>query len=153
MEKIERILSVHPFFEGIDPEYIAPFAKEARSSTFDPGEFLMRVGEPTQCFYLILHGKVAIETFASDRGPIIIQTFGEGEMVGYCWIIPPYQCRFDIRAVEFTRAICIEADKIRQICEENHEIGYELLKRVIQSMSGLLEATRLQLLDLYGGSS
>ena len=149
-EQIEPILSGHPFFDGLSPEYITAIAEGSRRITFNTGEFLMREDEPGTCFYLILHGKVALEICTPERGPVIVSTLGENEILGYCWLIPPFQCRFDVRAVELTRAICVDGVQLKKICDENHQIGYEILKRTTMMMSGLIEVTRVQLLDLYG---
>ena len=150
MEQIERILAQHPFFEGLTPQMIESIAEESRRATYNPGEFLMREDEPGHCFYLILSGKVAVEVFTPERGPIVVSTLGEGEILGYCWIVPPFQCRFDVRAVELTRAICVDGNRLRQICDEDHQVGFMLLKRTSQIMSRLLDATRIQVLDVYG---
>ena len=153
LEQIERILSEHPFFKGLKPQHIAEVAKGSTRINFNPGEFLMREDEPGSCFFLILHGKVAVEVFTPERGPIIVSTLGENEILGYCWIVPPYQCRFDVRAVELTRTVCVQGTRLRQICDEDHQVGYELLKRTSQMMSKLIEATRVQMLDVYGDHS
>jgi len=150
VEKTEQIVAEHPFFKGLEPQHIKIIAEHSRSLKFNPGDFLMREDEPGSCFFLILHGKVALEVFTPERGPIIVKTLGENDILGYCWIVPPYQCRFDVRAVELTRAICVEGKWLRQICEENHQIGFELLKRTAAIMANLLDATRMQLLDIYG---
>ena len=39
---------------------------------------------------------------------------------------------------------------LREKCEQNHDLGYELLKRFSQIIDSRLEATRFQLLDVYG---
>jgi CRP/FNR family cyclic AMP-dependent transcriptional regulator len=153
LENIEKIISEHPFFNGIDQQTIKVIAENSRRLNFNPGEFLMREDEPGHCFFLILHGKVAIEVFAPERGPIIVSTIGENEICGYCWLIPPYTCRYDVRAVEFTRCICIDGTRLREICDENPKLGFELLRRTTQLMSSLLEATRVQVLDIYGDHS
>ena len=153
MEKIERIISEHPFFAGLEPDHIKTIAEDATFITYNPGEFLMREDEPGNCFFLIVHGNVALEVFTPERGPIIVKTISENEILGYCWLIPPYQCRFDIRAIDLTRAICIEGQSLREFCDNHHEVGYELLKRTTQIMANLLEATRMQLLDIYGDRS
>jgi hypothetical protein len=48
------------------------------------------------------------------------------------------------------RAIALDGKCLRTKCEQNHDLGYELLKRFSQIMSRRLDATRLQLLDVYG---
>ena len=39
---------------------------------------------------------------------------------------------------------------LRGKCEEDHDLGYELLMRFAQVIVERLQATRLQLLDVYG---
>jgi len=50
---------------------------------------------------------------------------------------------------EFSRAIALDGKCLRSKCEQNHDLGYELLKRFAQIMNRRLDATRIQLLDLY----
>ncbi|MGO9435171.1 MAG: hypothetical protein ACLP00_12890, partial [Terracidiphilus sp.] len=65
------------------------------------------------------------------------------------WLLPPFQWKFQARAVEDTRSIALDGKCLRTKCEENHDLGYEVLKRFAQIMEQRLEATRLQLLDVY----
>jgi CRP/FNR family cyclic AMP-dependent transcriptional regulator len=149
METLERVLAEHPFFQGLERPYIQLLAECASRVRFDPGEVIFREGEPSNLFYLIRHGKVAVETFVPNRGPIAIQTLGEGQVLGWSWLVEPYRRRFDARAVELTRAIALDGQCLRGRCEEDHHFGYELMKRVAHLMDQRLQATRLQLLDLY----
>ena len=71
-------------------------------------------------------------------------------MLGWSWIIPPYHWHYDARAIEPTSAIALDAKCLRIKCEEDHDLGYELLKRFTNVITQRLEATRLQLLDVYG---
>jgi CRP/FNR family cyclic AMP-dependent transcriptional regulator len=149
METLERVLAEHPFFQGLERPYIQLLAECASRVRFDPGEVIFREGEPSNLFYLIRHGKVAVETFVPNRGPIAIQTLGEGQVLGWSWLVEPYRRRFDARAVELTRAVALDGECLRGRCEEDHHFGYELMKRVAHLMDQRLQATRLQLLDLY----
>jgi hypothetical protein len=49
-----------------------------------------------------------------------------------------------------TRAIALDGECLRNKCEANPRLGYELLKRVAQVFAERLLSTRLQLLDVYG---
>ena len=77
-------------------------------------------------------------------------TLGEGDILGWSWLMPPYHWQFHARAVEVTRAIALDGKCLRTKCEQNHDLGYELLKRFCHIIERRLEATRLQLLDVYG---
>jgi CRP/FNR family cyclic AMP-dependent transcriptional regulator len=150
MENLENILAEHPFLKGLEQQYIQLVAGCASNVRFDEGEFLLHEGEEANLFYIIRHGKVAVETFAPERGSLIIDTLTEGDVLGWSWLIPPYQWRFDARAVELTRAIALDGKCLRTKCEQDHNLGYELLKRFAHIIEQRLQATRLQLLDVYG---
>ena len=150
METLERILIEHPFFKGLETQYLQLIIGCASNVRFNAGQFIFREGEEANQFYLIRYGKVALEIFSPNRGPITIQTLREGEVLGWSWLFPPYQWHFDARALELTRAIALDGECLRKKCEEDHNLGYELTKRFAQIIEQRLEFTRLQLLDVYG---
>jgi len=122
----------------------------ASNVVFQKGEFLFREGEQADTFYFVRHGKVAVESYVPQKGPIIIQTRGEGEVLGWSWLVPPYKWHFDARAQELTRAIALDGKCLRTKCEEDHDFGYEMMKRFTLIIAQRLDATRLQLMDVYG---
>ncbi|HVW51175.1 MAG TPA: cyclic nucleotide-binding domain-containing protein [Trinickia sp.] len=150
MEGLEHLLREHPFFAGLAPAHSRLMAGCARNHRFNAGHYLLREGESANEFFLIRHGKVALEIVAPGQTPIVIATLGAGEIVGTSWLIPPYRWTFDVRAVELTRAIGMDARCLRDKCEADHDLGYELMKRFLPIFVKRLEATRLQLLDVYG---
>ncbi len=150
METLEPILAAHPFLQGLEPRYIQLIVGCASNVRFNPGQFLFREGEEANQFYVIRQGKVALEVFVPERGAVSIQTLGEGDVLGWSWLIPPYHWHFDARAVELTRAIALDGKCLRTKCEQDHDLGYELLKRFAHIIMERLKATTMQLLDLYG---
>jgi CRP/FNR family transcriptional regulator, cyclic AMP receptor protein len=150
MEGIEQILRRHQFFADASEEHVALVAGCARNHRFDAGEYLCRESEPANEFFLIRHGRVALEIAAPGRAPVTFATIGPGEIVGASWLIPPYRWNFDARAMELTRAIGIDAACLRGKCEADHDLGYEMMKRFLPVLVNRLHATRLQILDVYG---
>lgn len=150
MEGLEHILGEHPFFAGFSPEHSRLVSGCARNHRFDAGQYLFHEGDPADEFYLIRHGRVALEIVAPGQAPIVFATLGPGEIVGASWLVPPYRWMFDARAVELTRAIGIDAACLRGKCEADHDLGYEMMKRFLPVLLSRLHATRLQLLDVYG---
>jgi len=122
----------------------------ASNVRFNAGEFLFHEDEEANQFYIVRQGRVAVESHAAGMEPIIIHTVGEGDILGWSWLVPPYYWHFDAKAVELTRAIALDGKCLRQKCENDHELGYELLKRFTNIITQRLEATRMQLLDFYG---
>jgi len=152
MESLERIIAEHPFFEGLDSEFVQLMVSCASNVRFKADTYILKEGDPANTFYLIREGKVAVELFAPQRRPIIVATLGVGELLGWSWLLPPFQWRFHARAIDGVRAIALDGKCLRTKCEENHDLGYAVLKRFAQIMERRLEATRLQLLDVYSVS-
>ncbi|MFC5581131.1 cyclic nucleotide-binding domain-containing protein [Rhodanobacter terrae] len=150
MNSLEPILKEHPFFAGFAAEHVELVAGCARNRRFETGEYLYREGEAADEFFLIRHGKVALEIVAPWQAPIVFATLGVGEIVGESWLVPPYRWMFDARAVELTRALGIDAACLRGKCEADHHLGYEMMKRFLPVFVERMHATQLQILDVYG---
>jgi len=153
MESLERLLAESPFFAGLDPEHLSVIVGCARHVRFEPGEFLCREGEPADNFYLIRHGRVTLELFVPQKGPVRLQTLDPGEVVGWSWLIEPYTWHFDARALEPVVAVQLDGTCLRNKCDADPRLGYEVLKRFADIMEQRLHTARLGLLDMYGVSA
>jgi len=149
METLEHIIAEHPFFVGLESYYTGLLTGCAANVRFVPGTYIFKEGEEANEFYLIRSGKVALEIFAPQHKPIVVETLAEGDILGWTWLLPPYLWKFHAHAVQEIRAIALDGKCLRTKCEQNHDLGYEVLKRFAQIMERRLEATRLQLLDVY----
>lgn len=150
IKALEDLLAETPFFKDLDPAYRSMLAGCGMNVVFRAGDFLFRENDPAERFFLIRAGKVALEIAVPGRGPVIIQTVQEGEVLGWSWLVPPYRMQYDGRAVELTRAIAFDGACIRKKCEEDPKLGYEFFKRFVVLIVQRLSALRLQLLDVYG---
>lgn len=119
---------------------------------FRSGEMLFREGDAADTFYLVRRGSVAIELAAPARPPIVISTAGEGGLVGWSWLFPPYRWHFDARAREEVSAIAIDGACLRGKCEDDNALGYRLMRCFAQVAVDHLQAARMQVLDLYGNA-
>ncbi|MFQ5603565.1 MAG: cyclic nucleotide-binding domain-containing protein [bacterium] len=150
METLESILAEHPFLKDFEPHHLKLITGCASNQRFEAGQFIFKEGQEANEFYIIRHGQVAVEIYTPDRGPINVLTISEGEILGWSWLIPPYHWHFDARAISLTRVIALDGKCLRDKCEEDHDLGFELLKRFAHVMEQRLQAARLQLLDMYG---
>jgi CRP-like cAMP-binding protein len=127
-------------------EFIAGCATNVQ---FPEGHMIFREGDPASEFYFIREGLVSVELLVPHRGAITIRTVAEGEVLGWSWVSPPYRWHFGARTAQRTRALVFDARCLRDKCEEDHDLGYELLSRFVGIISARLDAVRLQLLDVY----
>jgi len=147
MITIESILKEHSFFKSLPAKYFDFIVGCASNVVFKKGEVILKEGQSADKFYVIRSGLVAIYIDQRRQNPI--QTIKEGDILGWSWLIPPYTYRFSAEAVENTRAVILDGKCLRGKCEKNSDLGYELLKRLMSVFTQRLEATRLQLLDVY----
>ena len=147
---LEEIVREHRFFAGLDEAQCKLVCGCARNVRFDADQYLFRDGDPADWFFLLRHGRVALEIGAPGRKPMTFQTLGEGEIVGVSWLIPPYCWTYDAKALELVRAIAVDASCLRQKSEADHDFGYEMMKRFVPVLVERLHATQLQILDVYG---
>jgi CRP-like cAMP-binding protein len=150
MRTVDELLAETPVFAGMETDRVATIAGCAHHVVFQAGETLYQEGGPADEFYVIRHGTVAVQTFVPVRGEVTIETVGEGGIVGWSWLFPPYRLHFDARAVTLVRASAIDGTCLRAKCEKDPALGYDLMSRLVQVLIERMQATRLRLLDVYG---
>jgi CRP/FNR family cyclic AMP-dependent transcriptional regulator len=143
-EELEAQVAAHPFLIGIGAPHIRLLADCAMRSRFAGGQVIFRKGETANRFYLIERGKVALESSTGDE-VVKIDEVGAGDLLGWSWIFPPYVWHFDARAIEPTTAIFLYGTILREYCEADPGLGYELFKRMSEVMMRRLQAARTKL--------
>ena len=149
MRTLDDLMAASPVFAGLRPEQLALIAGCGINERVAAGELLFRAGTPAERFYLIRHGAIALEVQAPGRGPLVIETLHAGDVAGWSWLFAPHRWQFDGRVVEPTAVIAFDGRCLLGKCEEDHELGYQLMKRFAGTAVERLQATRLQLLDVY----
>ena len=149
LKDIDALLAEHSFFKDFTPSYRTLIAGCGRNVQFNPDQLLAKAGDPANQFFAIRQGRVSIELHSPERGPLILQTAEAGDVVGWSWLFPPYRWKFDVRAVEEVRAMSFDGECLRAKCERDPAMGFEFMKRFARVFMERLEATRLQVLDVY----
>ena len=149
METLQGILTAHPFFTDFPTRHLELVVGCASNVRFGAGEFILREGQEAEKFYLIREGKVALQITSERRGPLNILTLGEGDILGWSWLFPPYRWKFSARSIDPTRAFAMDGHCLRDKAEQDHDLGYELLKRFSRVFETRMETMRLQLANVY----
>jgi CRP-like cAMP-binding protein len=101
-----------------------------------------REGATAKAFYLIQSGHVEIETQDNAGERRVVQRIGPGEVVGWSWLLSPHHWQFDCRAVDTVQGVAFDAEWLRNQCEQDHELGYHLLRHLLAVVAGRLAASR-----------
>ena len=145
-EQVAELLRGSPLFADLDSAARLALARYGDEASFAPGALLARDGWPADRFYVLLEGTVALEIHGPGCGPIPIEQLTVPEVVGWSWLMPPFQWHFDVRAVTAVRAIAIEAEALRVAMAEDSAFGLALMSRFARVLLQRLQATRMRLL-------
>ena len=135
------------FFAGLPEPLTEIVAGLATDYEVKAGELLFRHGEAATRFYLVTHGRVAIELYSPGREAIVVEHVENDDVVGWSWLVAPYRWNFDARAVEPSSLIGIDAPALRARCNAEPAFGYEILRRFIPVMAHRLSSARERLVE------
>jgi len=150
VQTVEQLLAEAPAFDGMSEDHLALIAGCAQNKTFTDDEYLMREGDPADTFFIIRHGRVAMEIFVPQRGGVTIETIDDGDLLGWSWLVPPFRQHLDARALGNVHTVAFDAACLRGKSDTDPVLGYELMRRFIPVIVERLQATRVRLLDVYG---
>lgn len=149
MQSIENYLSAHPFFSGLDGGYISFLSNSVKELRIKEGEVLFQQGKHANKFYLLRSGRVSVQVPALLGPTLELQVLGEGQILGWSWLIPPYRWNFQALALEDSDLLEFDGSAILVRCEEDPKFGYELFKRFAAMMSERLDAARQKFMDQW----
>jgi CRP-like cAMP-binding protein len=150
MRTLDALMTESPVFAGLESDQLELIAGCGRNVTFEAGERLFREGDEADTFFLIRRGIAALDTYVPNRGALTVDTVGPGEIAGWSWLVPPYRWHFTGRAVQDVHAVQFDGACLRGKCEQDPVLGYDLTSRFAQVLVERLQATRFQLMDVYG---
>jgi CRP/FNR family cyclic AMP-dependent transcriptional regulator len=140
-------LSAHEFFSGLGDEALEFLSECADTRVIEKGQILFRQGENADKFYIVRRGRITVQMPAILGPPLEIQTLGQGQVLGWSWLISPYKWTFQSRAEEESEVLQFDGAAILARCEREPKFGYELLKKFAGLMSVRLDAARLKMMD------
>jgi CRP/FNR family cyclic AMP-dependent transcriptional regulator len=152
-EPMATRVALHPFLAGMNHTHLTLLTDCAIAARFKTGETILREGEFANRCYLIETGKVVVESVDCSGEPLLIEAIGAGDLLGWSWMFPPYVWQFTARAIEPTTAICFYGTILREYCEKDHSLGYQLLKRISAVMVKRLQAAHNQILSVCSGGT
>lgn len=147
VESLYDLIAQQPFFKGLNTHQLQLLAELAMEMRFAAGQKILQEGSPANRFFLILEGKVMLESEFAEHGAIPISTVGDGDALGWSWLFPPYVLHSSARAIEPTRTIFFYGTWLREYCEVDPDLGYQLMQRVAAVLIRRLHTTRQRLIE------
>lgn len=142
-------LAAHPFVQGMAPAMLEFMGGCASNALYEEGKYLFQEGHDARAFYLLREGRVSLEIQVPGKQTTTIETLGPGDVIGWSWLVSPYRWHFDARAAETTKVFQLDGVCLRDKCERDHDLGFEIMKRFLHVVQDRLERVRMQWLDVY----
>lgn len=144
----ELSLTCHPFLEGLSGKQLEAVAALAMPVTYRTGETIFKEGDLADRFYLIHSGSVILSAGGRADERVHIQQLGPGDVLGWSWLFEPYSWQYDAVAASPTTATFLYGTWLRDRCEQDTALGYEVMKRIAAVVIARLQAARGQLMEL-----
>ena len=143
-------LAAHPFLHGMSADQLGLLADAARDVSFPARYRLFEDGGYATRFWLIQAGHVSLDLHVPGEGPVVIESIGMGELLGWSWLFPPYKWAFGAVAASAVEAFEFDAPTVRDLCAADPGLGYEFNQRVTRVLAKRLQATRIRLIARSG---
>jgi len=150
VQQIEQILMELRFTAELSNEDQRKLAGISRLQEYSKGATVFTEGSDHKDIYVIRSGRAEICMSIPARGCLPVLTLEAGDLVGWSSILKLGEMTATVVAMEDTQMVAIDAADLRELCEQDHDIGYQIMQRIATALSQRLVASRLQVLDMYG---
>ena len=138
-----------PWFFELSSASFERLTSIAKLRDLPAGEVLFYEGERADDFYIILLGQIAIETQVPYHGCVCTFTAGALDVVGWsCLTAFTRQRTSSARAATDSRLVAMNGEALRRMCDEDHDLGYIIMRRMTNIIASHMLTTRLHLYDI-----
>jgi len=143
-----------PWFLDLSPESLQRLTAIADLQSFMIGDVIFSEGEQHPFLYVIMEGKVRLESFVPGRGQLPIFTAESLDVIGWSSLTPVVRQKTCTACViEPTRLLTFHADTLMELCEKDCDLGFIIMRRLANIVASHLLTHRLHLLGLISCQS
>src|SRR6185436_14391715 len=130
------------FLDHLSEDHLKVLATMGMAVRFPAGTTIFKQGDLADRFYLIHKGSVSLRSTQPDGRTTEIQQLHAGDVLGWSWLFEPYDWQYDAVATEETEATFFYGTWLRDQCEQDPALGYEIMSRVARVVIARLQAAR-----------
>jgi CRP/FNR family transcriptional regulator, cyclic AMP receptor protein len=141
-------LQTIPWFVDLKPEQFTKMANIARLRQIGTGEELFAEGEKADCLYVLLEGEIVLSLYVPGCGETNVYTAEPLDILGWDPLTPVIRQRFgSAHSTKPCLLIALSGDSLRLLCEEDHELGFIVYRRLANIVAGRMLNIRLTMSD------
>lgn len=123
--EIFKVLQTAPLFQGISGRLLVEKLSESSLRTLSSGEILLVPGQADNVVYVILSGRLSIQSKESDVEPMAM--LGEGECVGEASIIGDIHMPAYVVAATDCKLLVVNHAALWELIDESHQAAHNIL--------------------------
>jgi CRP/FNR family transcriptional regulator, cyclic AMP receptor protein len=139
-----------PLFTELDAGDCQKLANIARRDAKSAGDVLFQEGDLSSELLVILEGSVRLSMSPDTRNEATVLTLGRGELLGWSALFGRDRVA-SAKAMSASSLLVFDADALSRLCQDDHDIGYAVMKATCEELARRLYDTRLQLIDVFRG--
>lgn len=138
-----------PWFLELNPASLQRLATVSDVHSYKNGEVIFNEGEQHPVLYVVLEGKVRLESFIPGHGTLPIFTAESLDVIGWSSMTPVVRQKTSTaRVLAPTTLLAFETDPLMELCETDSELGFVIMRRLANIVASRFLTHRLQLLEL-----
>lgn len=153
LQEIEALLANHPEFHKFSATERTRLADCAHEEIYAAGTTIFNEDDPANTVFLLLEGDVDVQNTLPTRRPVVLETLGPGDMLGWAWLVPPFRRMSDALARTDVRAVALDAPRVRALCNAHPGMGYRLYQTWLPHLVERFRAQRIQMLEIRARDS
>lgn len=143
MEELVDLLKRTDLFCGLAEEDIRHLITIGRWATYNADETIIREGDPSDELYIIQKGMVevvvpqgAVPDIPGPPEATPVVYLGEGQIFGEMGLVDRGGRSATVRAmVDGTTVFILPRDAFYSLCDQNHTIGYTVMRNIARDLS------------------
>ena len=150
---IEEIHNI-PWFNELTSLQVERLAGIAYLKTAVLGEELFKEGDRPDFLYVILEGEVILENYIPSIGKHFLARAEPLDVVGWSSLTPVVRQRsVTARVCQLSHLLVIQAEALFRLCEEDHDLGFLVMRRISNIVASHYLNSRLHLYQLIQNSA
>lgn len=146
-----ELLRRYPVFGSLDDEQLKKVSMITEEEIVEKRKTIFNEGDPANILYILVEGAVDLFYHSEEEyHPKNIKEFsvGEinpGEIFAISALIEPYELGATARTAQDCRMIKVDAIELRKLCQQDQNMAYKCMQKVIKALLERLMYARVQL--------
>jgi len=150
-----NVMKEFNFFRDFTDEQLEKLAAIATEESHAAGSQMYKKGDPARSLFLLQEGKVvmSLESYLGPHRPsmqVTVDTIAKGEVMGWSAVVEPFIYTLSALCIDNAKLIALDAAKLRNLMEEDSDLGFKTMKAIAKVIASRLSHTRIILVGERG---